>query len=743
MQKKNMILLMLVITLLIPFGLAGLEVGMNGESGVAGNIGVDLNLNPLEINQGGNYTINTNSSDYWNTGDHGPLRNVGDIDHDWLSGLLWSMSGHTMDTSLDMNGNNIEMEGGDILNASQITLNGPNPFLNITTDLAGAEESQINIINTNDFGFAGLRYVNSDGDESFSGLFSRTLSQLLFPAVTGPNESVSGIASVGGPIFMSTTSNHSIFFGTSPDDSLLNSDFSVKIDTELQALVLQGNKYIRPVKTNGVSTMVFESDIGAVDGELTFAHVATNSLNRSVVQQVFQIGKNNSASIQGQNSQIVAPKDFLTMPADVKIQWTNNTGDPIIEEWFSNITSCLVYEEYLQGLGLLPEGLTHFCDTTGRLVPQSILGDLTVVRTATVHEGLTAFNAFDFIGRNGNDVNMLFNGGLENGKLHITDKRLIEANISFFDVIIANFDDATIIPFVSESISPETGRDWDSVLEPECYQDRCGNAKGGNEKVMAFSGATTFEGGTIASSNSRLMFWLTSTLSGADTFEVELDNNEGDVSVIYSTGASLTDEFVNVSFGAAFENRSNVTTRFILNGQNVVREVWVDIVEVTSEPAESIIINESYDGGKVVLGEDRDSLSCLIETEKRLQNGSTQTEWVMNIGSAGCAVNFAGNVTFTDSTVVNQTVIGDQLITGDLTVDGNTTSTYYFGDGSQLTGIIHGLWESIGGFTQLITSEPLLIQDDIVLNTTNTAIRNPENSSRIYFENGAMVVGFT
>ena len=60
-------------------------------------------------------------------------------------------------------------------------------------------------------------------------------------------------------------------------------------------------------------------------------------------------------------------------------------------------------------------------------------GDLEIHRTAVIHEGLTAFNALTFIGSNGNDVNFILNGGLENGKFHIRDNRQILANISFFE----------------------------------------------------------------------------------------------------------------------------------------------------------------------------------------------------------------------------------------------------------------------------------------------------------------------
>lgn len=57
-SKKNFGLIFLALAL-TPIISAGLGMGITGE------IGVDLNVNPLEINFGGNYTINVNNSDLW------------------------------------------------------------------------------------------------------------------------------------------------------------------------------------------------------------------------------------------------------------------------------------------------------------------------------------------------------------------------------------------------------------------------------------------------------------------------------------------------------------------------------------------------------------------------------------------------------------------------------------------------------------------------------------------------------
>lgn len=53
-------------------------------------------------------TVNVNSSNYWDTGDYGPMRDILDISHSWLNNLEWSVAGHIIDTNLDMNSYNIQ-----------------------------------------------------------------------------------------------------------------------------------------------------------------------------------------------------------------------------------------------------------------------------------------------------------------------------------------------------------------------------------------------------------------------------------------------------------------------------------------------------------------------------------------------------------------------------------------------------------------------------------------------------------
>lgn len=84
-----------------------------------------------------NYSINVNHS---NTADNaflfddysvsglytyykGLLNNLGEILHSNLGNLAWSVAGHTIDTDLETNGNNIIMAGGTIENVSHVQFN--------------------------------------------------------------------------------------------------------------------------------------------------------------------------------------------------------------------------------------------------------------------------------------------------------------------------------------------------------------------------------------------------------------------------------------------------------------------------------------------------------------------------------------------------------------------------------------------------------------------------------------------
>lgn len=396
------------------------------------------------------------------------------------------------------------------------------------------------------------------------------------------------------------------------------------------------NKRIRTVQVDGGKAMVFDSNESLIAGGFPFVWVARDSEGSRIVPAWMQNGNNNSYG-GWMNSFGTVPKNWVLF---------QGTTDEEGIEFLFNVSNYVQYCDWLQdNLSLVPEGCKYFADTFGRLVPLGFFGDLEVHRTATIHEGLLLFDNFDYISRESNDANFLWSTVGDSGKLHVRDARLIAANITFFEGLIANFDGGTIFPFFSESLLPEVGRDWASVDEGNCFNDRCANAKGGNEKVMVFNGSSTFQSGAVASANTSLSFYVTSILSGGDTLEVELDNEEGDVQTVYTLSTTVIDLFVNISFPVVFENKSTVVSRFILNGQNANRQVWVDEVRVNSTPATAIIINESYEGGRITFGQDIDvSSECYIELNKTINPVTQNTEPFLNIVCPNVAINGDVNI---------------------------------------------------------------------------------------------------
>lgn len=546
--------------------------------------------------------------------------------------------------TLQMGIENITFENGRLLVHSNL----PDPL-----------NPMIFVSNNNTNGTSFTRHENDVGGQIDIGVFGYEIGQAIFPGQIDVSDSAMGVSTRGGPIWLGTRNNESILFGGSPDDNLSNIDFSVKIDTELDALVFQGDKYIRPVRVDGGYGLLFQSTDVLHEGGFPFIWVAQDSNNETIVPMWQQNGRNNSFSGQ-MNSFGVVPNAWVNFGLSQP-----GVNDSAGVEFLFNTSDYVKYCAWLQiNLSLVPEGCKYFADTAGRGVPLMFAGDFEVHRTATIHESLTVFNDLDFIGRNGNDADFFFNGG-NGGKLHARDNRALLENVTSINRTLCNFDDATLCGFVVESIAPEPGRDWTSVLEAQCHEDRCANAKGGNLKIMSLSD------GTQNADNINISFWITTLFSIGDSFYVTLDDNLGNVTTILTETVTILDEERSFIMPDIYENKTNITTTFYLDGQNANRQVWVDNVHVYADFSEQIEINDPYEGGRIVLGEDRGNLSCAIDVNKFLNNETFESEWQISLGSPDCAVDFVGNVTFTDSTVINQTVVGDSTITGNLTVGGD------------------------------------------------------------------------
>lgn len=482
------------------------------------------------------------------------------------------------------------------LNWSYVTnapnfLDTANLYLSDTLTIAMNESDfnvdQLILNNSNTFGIAGLS-LNSDNNNSLEfGSIGSGLSNALFPELIEENGSVSGMLSTD-VLFLSTRFNKSIYFGTTPTGSLADADFSIGINTQLNAFELQGNKYIRPVAVGEGNGLLFQSTEVLDAGGFPFIWVTQDSQNDTVVPFWLQNGNNNSYS--------GIMNTFGTVPKE----WVNfGMVDPLNSDvegvdFLFNVSNYVNYCNWLQNnKSLVPEDCKYFADTTSRIVPLGFFGDLEIHRTATIHEGLLIFNDFDFITRNNNDFDIF------GGDLHIRKEVSILANVSDSVILIADFEDASIEEFTSSSISPEVGRDWQSLVdETYCNSDRCGQAKGGNIKTMYY------EHSTINTTDISLNFSLSTVFGAGDEFYINLDDGTT-ITKIYSQTGSVTTQNISVAFPISYENISSpVNITFNCDASNVNRLCYVDDVKITQTYAPAVEINQTKRGGSIKFGDD-------------------------------------------------------------------------------------------------------------------------------------------
>jgi len=510
--------------------------------------------------------------------------------------------------------------------------------------------AEINITNQNSFGDAKVSFYNDVGAELNIGVFGHGISQAVYSDLLNPNESAMGLSAINNPMWFATTNNKSFFFGSSPDDDIANVNFSVQIDPSLGGIIFQGNKLIRPVEQEGGFGLFFQSQDVIEEGGFPFGFTARSSNNESIALSWMQNGKNNSFSAQ-MNTFGAVPKSW--------VDFGDIASDEAGIEFLRERSSYLNYCDYLQNnLSLIPEGCKYYADTTGRLVPLVFAGDLEVHRSAVIHEGAIIYSNLDYISREDNDMNVI------GSDIHVRKEQIVTGNFTNSTQTICNFD-AGLCNFVSESIAPEVGRDWQSVNEPECHSDACANSKGGNLKVMCEDrDYTNLE-------NINVSFWLSIATTVNDEFYIELNNNIGTITQVFSETADVDDEYNTFLFPPAFENQSNVTMCVYWDGTSVARESWVDELMYFADLITPAIINQTEQRGAIWLGKDGDDPNkCGVEVFFETNETTQDVQKVLEVGCPTGITRIVGAVEQVDVTIVDKNITGNSAITGNLTVGG-------------------------------------------------------------------------
>ena len=537
-----------------------------------------------------NVTINvsTNSSLYWDTGDHGALRNVEDIRHDWLdtTSLLWSNADHVIDTTLDMNSNDIT-EVHEIF-GENIYLSGAN----------GNQRVQIN--NSNPFGFSRVDLCNSAQQcTSFAKVGGSIPSIISNGYSFGGN--ASGLVNFASNenLFLLTSDNGSIIFGSAPEGNTSNSEFIVAIDPLVRGISFLDSKYIRSVPINGGSGLLFQSVNPLVEGGFPYIWVATDSQNNTLVSSWQQVGRNNSFSGQ-MNSFGLVPKN-----------WVNFTGEPVGEEeagidFLFNVSDYIKYCEYLQdNLSLIPAGCQYFADTTGRQVPLLFAGDLEIHRSAVIHEGFQGFNTFSNLDFTGSPFE-IFNSSLLIASVFRTQEVNISSEFAEFEITFDGRPTGNdISPFVRETFFANQ-RDWSLRNSGTfCVDNPCLRAKGGDggaQKIMSLSQSS--EG----ISNITLGFYHShNNMDPGEFLIVELTDNQGNTTQLFSYEGDGSDfeppVFVSFNITETYWDKPNNTVRFYHNASANGEESYIDNFYTSGFVGEDQLFNISVEDALIEFGE--------------------------------------------------------------------------------------------------------------------------------------------
>jgi hypothetical protein len=534
------------------------------------------------------------------------------------------------------------------------------------TMVGSGTDQEVNIQSTNPFGVTSVDLLNSAGNEVSMAKLGPGIPT-TFSNGYGFGGNTSGVISRdttdNANLILASSGNNSIIFGNTPDGVTQNITFGMAYDPTIQGLSFLGSKLIRPVAQSGGFGLFFQSQDALAAGQFPFAFTARTAADDSVALSWMQNGKNNSFSGQ-MNSFGLVPKDWVDFGAIA--------NDSAGIEFLTNRSNYINFCKWQQSRGFISEGCKYFADTSGQGGGLLFAHNLEIHDSGVIHGGLTTYNNLDYITRNDNDMNVI------GADIHARKEQIVTGNFTNSTQTICNFD-AGLCNFVSESIAPEVGRDWQSVNEIECHSDACANAKGGNLKVMCEDrNYTNLE-------NINVSFWLTTNVQGGDSFVITLDNNLGTSGTVFTEAVTVDDEFNSFLFPSAYENQGNVTMCVEFDGSNVVRQSWLDELMYFADLITPGIINQTEQQGAIWLGEDGDDPDkCGVEVFFETNETTQQVQKVLEVGCPTGTTRILGAVEQVDVTIIDQNITGNSIITGNLTVgdtitqNGSTLDETYF-----------------------------------------------------------------
>ncbi len=336
----------------------------------------------------------------------------------------------------------------------------------------------------------------------------------------------------------------------------------------------------------------------------------------------------------------------------------------------------------------------------------------------TLGEGeFSGEGAFKWLGRDGTDFDIY------DVPLHLKIPR--QENVTFgigdvtlFDIGWGATPAGTLPPPPFTKSGDETGsnlREWSVRNDARCNSNPCARAKGGNGgdiRGMDYNFTTL----NISAMDLSLWYGSDNMDSGdGDGFTILMNNNEGSGWVVLfndtTTNADISPPiFQNYSVPGTMENKTVVTLRFNHYAEGTGEESFVDNIKINGTAGTPVVIEVTRNDARIEFGGSTYSnANCEIYYN--------DSEGVLEIGrDPNCAVEIY-NATFTNINV------GSQNVTGDLIVEGNVTADYFIGDGSLLTGVGGGMFETDGSYIYNLTTSGLgigIVPDSYLLHLNHT-----------------------
>ncbi len=667
---------------------------------------------------GGNYTINTNSTDNWIT-NIGSLSGVSALQFNNNGGQLVIDEAYLRSFGdsewLQLDGGNspsanINWGGFGINNLGSLDMVGDintDSTIQISNNGAGIQRV-INASFTNSFAVGSIGLQNDNG-----------LGVVLAVAGSGiPTfENDAGMFVSSGRLFLVDSANEDIVMGHGALDTGVNFTWTLSPDgtvTQTGPLVMNGSKiFIDGVRDHFITTNVdgypfngiaqnatwFGHDFMRDDGEITYLFTWENNTNMWL-----QAGRNNSFSSIG-NSFVLVPQKMAS----------NNFTEP---DGTINMTKASDYLFICNFFGL---DCVFNADTNSEGPLLGTLGPAEIIGGIKGHGGIS-IDGPSIFNLEGNDMN------INNGSVHILTPVTFLQGFTAGDSVTKFIETFSSGLGIFTNLQSDLG-DWVSVLNSVlCDEGQCAQGDGAGVGLVEMQTNIS----TLDINETTLSFvYSLVNLIGAGEFSIEVNNNvgSGDIEIFSDTTDTVIKESETISLPSSMDDKSLVTITFICdigNAAKPTRQCFADTVKLNGTAITTTLINVSGFNSEICFSDGirgsnglcsrglfYNASADLVTTQGTWNISGTVSGGVTGTGSTNNIAKFASTTSLTNSQITDDGVLITlglpTLMQGNANIGGfdifnikdmNSSHINVIGEGQSMGGVT---LESVGYFKNTLS----------------------------------------